>query len=76
MDDCDLEKLSAAPAKLSPKFNRNVTDYEATVPSSVEKVKIDCFTSDSGASYQVFVSMVLTKNCIFLSCMIMKFLTK
>nr|XP_009859922.1 uncharacterized protein LOC104266112 [Ciona intestinalis] len=54
MDDCDLEKLSAAPAKLSPKFNRNTTEYEATVPSSVEKVKVDCMTSDSGASYQVF----------------------
>nr|CAB3263199.1 uncharacterized protein LOC104266112 [Phallusia mammillata] len=54
MDDCDLEKLSAAPAKLSPKFNRNTTEYESTVPSSVEKVKVDCLTSDSGASYQVF----------------------
>ena len=57
MDDCDLEKLSAAPAKLSPKFNRNVLEYEATVPSSTEKVKVDCLTSDSGASYQVFVSL-------------------
>ena len=56
MDDCDLEKLSAAPAKLSPKFNRNITEYEATVPSSVGKVKIDCLTSDSGASYQIFVN--------------------
>ncbi|CAK8678105.1 unnamed protein product [Clavelina lepadiformis] len=54
MDDCDLEKLSATPAKLSPKFNRNTTEYEATVPSSVEKVKVDCLTSDTGASYQVF----------------------
>lgn len=59
MDDCDLEKLSAAPAKLSPKFNRNVTEYESTVPSSVEKVKFDCLTSDSGASYQIFVSLFL-----------------
>jgi len=56
MDDCDLEKLSIAPAKLSPKFHRNTTDYEATVPSSIENVKVDCLTSDSGASYQIFVS--------------------
>ena len=56
MDDCDLEKLSAPPAKLSPKFHRNTIEYEATVPSSVEKVKVDCLTSDTGASYQIFVS--------------------
>lgn len=56
MDDCDLEKLSAAPARLTPKFNRKVTEYSATVPSNVEKVKIDALTSDTGASYQIIVS--------------------
>jgi len=56
MDDCELEKLSAPPALLQPKFSRKVLEYQATVPSTVEKVKFDCFTSDSGASYQIFVS--------------------
>ena len=67
MDDCDLEKLNARPAKLSPKFNRNVLEYESTVACSVEKVKVDCLTSDSGASYQVFVSKchaLLIFSCI------------
>lgn len=58
MDDCDLEKLTLAPAKLSPKFSKNTTEYTATVPSSVEKVKVDCLTSDSGASYQIVVSNI------------------
>ena len=67
MDDCDLEKLSALPAKLAPKFNRNTTEYEATVPSNVETVKVDYLTSDSGASCQVFVSgcLIVYFNCIY-----------
>ncbi|XP_039248951.2 uncharacterized protein LOC120326691 [Styela clava] len=56
MDDCNLEKLSVAPAKLLPKFNRKVLEYSSTVPSNVEKVKVDCLTSDSGASYQIIGS--------------------
>ena len=61
MDDCELEKLSALPAKIEPKFNRKITEYAATVPSNVEKVKIDALTSDSGASYQIIVGGSLVK---------------
>lgn len=57
MDNCDLEKLTAAPAILSPKFDPNVVEYESTVASSVKQITFDCWTSDSGASYQIVVSL-------------------
>ena len=56
MDDCDLEKLSVKPGSLSPKFNRNTTEYNVTVASDVAKLTISCLTSDSNACYQILVS--------------------
>ncbi|XP_033123589.1 uncharacterized protein LOC117122192 [Anneissia japonica] len=56
MDDCDLEKLSVKPGTLSPKFAKNVTDYNVTVTSDVAKITITCLTSDSNASYQIIGS--------------------
>ena len=58
MDDWSLEKLSAKPAKLSPAFKSKVFEYSATVSSAIEKVNIDCLTTDSGASYQIKVRFV------------------
>lgn len=55
MDDWSLEKLSAKPAKLSPAFNTKVFEYTSQVSSAVDKVNIDCLTSDTGASYQIKV---------------------
>ncbi|XP_054758090.2 uncharacterized protein LOC129264268 isoform X1 [Lytechinus pictus] len=53
MDDADLEKLSVKPGSLSPKFERNTTEYAVTVASDVGKLTISCLTSDSNASYQI-----------------------
>ncbi|KAL5007933.1 hypothetical protein ScPMuIL_013514 [Solemya velum] len=53
MDDCDLEKLSVKPGKLSPAFHRNVTEYSITVGSDIDKLSLDPLTSDSGASYSI-----------------------
>ena len=55
MDDCNLEKLAIKPGKLSPVFNRNVTEYNATVASNVDKLNVDPLTSDTGASYSISV---------------------
>ena len=55
MDDCNLEKLSIKPGKLSPVFKQDVLQYNATVPSNVEKVTLDTLTRDSGASYTISV---------------------
>jgi len=56
MDNCDLQHLRITPAQLKPKFQPNITEYESTVTSDVDKVKFDCLTSDSGASYHVIGS--------------------
>lgn len=56
MDDCTLEKLVVKPGKLTPSFNKVHLEYDVTVPSDVEKIHIDPLTSDSGASYCIFVS--------------------
>jgi len=55
MDDCSLETLSVKPGKLSPAFKRNTTEYYVTVASNVTTLAIDCFASDSGASYTISV---------------------
>ena len=55
MDDCNLEKLSIKPGKLSPAFKQDVLEYSSTVQSSVEKVSLDTLTRDSGASYTISV---------------------
>jgi len=69
MDDFTLERLSAKPAKLEPKFNKNVFEYHATVSSSIAKITVDCLTSDTGASWCVKVgAMTATvRLCIRLS---------
>lgn len=56
MDDCTLEKLAVKPGKLTPSFQKSHLEYDVTVPSNVEKIHIDPLTSDSGASYCIFVS--------------------
>lgn len=55
MDDCNLQKLSVKPGKLSPEFNRNITEYNVTVASIVDKLTLDLLTSDNGASYSISV---------------------
>ena len=55
MDDCSLEKLSIKPGKLSPIFKRDTTEYSVTLGSNVAQITIDCFASDSGASYTISV---------------------
>lgn len=57
MDDCTLEKLVVKPGKLTPSFQKSHLEYDVTVPSNVEKIHIDPLTSDSGASYCIFVSI-------------------
>ena len=59
MDDCNLEKLEIKPGKLAPVFNKNVTEYSVTVPSEVDKLNVIPLTSDSGASYQISVCILL-----------------
>ncbi|KAK7902132.1 hypothetical protein WMY93_018901 [Mugilogobius chulae] len=53
MDNCDLEKLSVSVGKLQPDFSPNITTYQVTVESSVNKVNLDVVTSDCGASYRI-----------------------
>lgn len=56
MDNCDLEKLSLSVGKLEPAFSPNVTNYQVTVESSVNKVNLDVAASDRGASYRIVSS--------------------
>lgn len=53
MDNCDLEKLHVSGGKLHPNFSPELTDYSATVESSVTTVTLDLLTSDCGASCHV-----------------------
>ncbi|XP_002731401.1 uncharacterized protein LOC100373099 [Saccoglossus kowalevskii] len=53
MDDADLVELKVSPGKLTPKFNKNVTEYSITLASDVPKITFQCMTSDTGASYQI-----------------------
>ena len=55
MDDCTLQTLSVKPGKLSPVYKRDVTDYRVTVGCNVEQLTIDCYATDSGASYTISV---------------------
>jgi hypothetical protein len=57
MDDCNLEKLSIKPGKLSPVFKMCITDYSVTLPSNIEKLTIDYLTRDSGASCVILVGL-------------------
>ncbi|XP_067681719.1 uncharacterized protein [Haliotis asinina] len=53
MDDCNLDKLGVKPGKLEPAFKRDITEYNITVASDVEKISFDPLTSDTGASYSI-----------------------
>ena len=58
MDDCTLEKLAIKPGKLTPKYHLDTLEYSTTLGSNVEKINIDCLTSDTGASYCISVSVL------------------
>ena len=60
MDNADLEKLSISPGKLTPKFHPNTIEYSVTLGSDVKQIKINPLTSDSGASYSISVSRLLS----------------
>ena len=60
MDNADLEKLSISPGKLTPKFHPNTTEYSVTLGSDAKQIKIDPLTSDSGASYSISVSRLVS----------------
>ena len=68
MDDCNLSKLTVKPGALAPAFNKDVTEYEVTVASNVEKITLNPTTSDNGASFSISVDLnrlcVLTKMCL------------
>ncbi|XP_025103726.1 uncharacterized protein LOC112569887 isoform X2 [Pomacea canaliculata] len=53
MDDCTLKKLTVKPGKLTPDFNANITEYNMTVSSKVEKLSVDPVTNDTSASYSI-----------------------
>lgn len=55
MDDCTLKKLTVKPGKLTPDFNANITEYNMTVSSKVEKLSVDPVTNDTSASYSIAV---------------------
>ena len=59
MDDCSLEKLSIKPGKVSPPFQKDTLEYNATVGSNVEKVTFTCLASDTGASCSISASVKL-----------------
>ena len=58
MDNCFLEELSFKPAKLTPVFKQNITEYSSTVANSIDSVTLDCMTADTGASYSLLVIMI------------------
>ena len=53
MDNADLELLKLAPGRLNPKFSPSVTEYNVLLSSAAVQCKVDCMSSDSGASYQI-----------------------
>lgn len=55
-----MEKLSISPGKLTPKFHPNTTEYLVTLGSDAKQIKIDPLTSDSGASYCISVSRLVS----------------
>jgi hypothetical protein len=57
MDDASLQKLSISPGKLSPKFNKDVTEYSVVVGSGVKELKVSPLTSDNNACYSISVSV-------------------
>lgn len=57
MDDASLEKLSISPGKLTPKFNKDITEYFVVVGSSVQELKVSPLTRDNNACYSISVSI-------------------
>ena len=55
MDDCNLSKLTVKPGSLTPTFNKDITEYNVTVASNVEKITLNPTTSDNGASFSISV---------------------
>ncbi|GFO50507.1 hypothetical protein PoB_007701200 [Plakobranchus ocellatus] len=53
MDDCTLSKLTVKPGTLIPAFKTDVTEYNVTVASNVEKITLNPTTSDNGASFSI-----------------------
>ncbi|KAK3702575.1 hypothetical protein RRG08_042565 [Elysia crispata] len=53
MDDCNLSKLTVKPGSLTPTFNKDITEYNVTVASNVEKITLNPTTSDNGASFSI-----------------------
>ncbi|GFR62370.1 hypothetical protein ElyMa_005453700 [Elysia marginata] len=53
MDDCNLSKLTVKPGTLAPAFGKDVTEYNVTVASNVEKITLNPTTSDNGASFSI-----------------------
>jgi trimeric autotransporter adhesin len=51
MDDANLSKLSVKQFTISPPFQKTITDYSLTVPSSVDSIEIEATTNDTSASY-------------------------
>ena len=51
MDNADLETLKLAPGRLNPRFAPGTTDYTVLLSSAAALVRVECLTSDSGASY-------------------------
>ena len=51
MDDANLAKLSVKQFTINPTFQKTITDYNLTVPSSIDSIEIEATTSDTSASY-------------------------
>ena len=53
MDNADLETLKLVPGRLNPRFSPTTTEYNVLLSSAATQVRVECLTSDSGASYQI-----------------------
>lgn len=67
MDNCDLDNLAMSEGKLNPSFRSDITQYTATVESSVETTTLHLQTSDCGASCNI-VSMKSSVYIYMLKC--------
>ena len=67
MDDASLEKLSISPGKITPKFNKDVTEYSVVVGSDVKELKVNPLTSDNNASYSISVSAFDVEQLVLLT---------
>lgn len=51
--DASLSKLIINNSKVSPNFDKNITEYNVTVPNDVNKLQIDYTTSDKKATVKI-----------------------